>query len=452
MEKILLLSNQVNIEKIDFKEYKKIITFDQKSSEILKKNNIIHMVSDDFLDNYDFDEIQNNAYIFANLIKKINLQYKNVNLTHLLYIEFYMIVLPKLKIIREIQKICDIHKKSIFHSTKNLENYLDLISINHNTINEDIYDEKLYYDDLGIEIGRFSFSLSKKKFLLLKNYLDKIFKIFLIRENKIPVEILFIEFNTVRYEKIFQNLSKITSLGFYGFKRPSIWNYTSLKIIKENNVKILDNKIQNKNELINEYNKIYSKINNFLIFKNLKIDFEFFGLKINLIIFEIIIRLFKNRLMGLLENIETLSLNLEKIKPKLVLLNNESGVSENIFLQLNSKLKIKAVLVQHGLFNDDKKAHDYNLFTGSVMKNSTDFLIWGDAMERYCKKYNFPLQQVHKVGSIIHDNFSEENKKGNYILVIAQGPSVNFNINDLSNSAIEEYEKIIHEICRVSKN
>ena len=122
-------------------------------------------------------------------------------------------------------------------------------------------------------------------------------------------------------------------------------------------------------------------------------------------------------------------------------------------LQLCNQLCINSVLLQHALGHDNPKGHNYNHYSGTVLVNSDHFIIWGDAMHRYAKKYNLPLEKIIKIGSIVHDHTFQIDNDHNpdSILVVAQGP-LNMHIRDYTVKANIEYENIIRTISKIAKN
>jgi len=460
-KQILLLFNEnKNLENIDFKEFQFIVAFDEETSDILTRKNIEHIISERFLTEDDFEFIQMKSYEFAKWfeIDKISdkIKFRNVNLGSLIYIEFYILLIPILKRIREIQKILNQFTQNKIFASDSLKNILQnfernctYLSPTNNTI------ESFFYDNINLEIKGFSVPISYQKYIALKNIWDRFLGFLFIHNKRNQNDILLVEFNTLKYKKLIESLFKKNfTMAYYGIRRPAIWNFTTFQIIKNNHVNFTEKLWKSKNtNLINEINIFDSIIKNLLEDNNFVNYFSFFEINIFKTIKPNIEKLFLNRLHELIYNIDAIEKYLDEIKPKMILLLSESGTTEKIIIQLSKTLGIKTILLQHGLFNDDKKAHNYNIFTGSVLKESDEFLVWGNSMMKYVQKYMIPENKTHIVGSCIHDSYFDiSSKSEKHILLIAQGPSIRLQVKDYTLSASKEYKKIIHEICNISKN
>jgi CDP-glycerol glycerophosphotransferase (TagB/SpsB family) len=99
----------------------------------------------------------------------------------------------------------------------------------------------------------------------------------------------------------------------------------------------------------------------------------------------------------------------------------------------------------------------WNTFTGSVLKKSNKFMVWGESMKLYCKEYGISENQFEVLGNPYYDNLFNENYKTSnheeHVLLITQGPAINFHINDSLVKTNDDYEKKLKLICKtVIKN
>ncbi|RZD44358.1 MAG: hypothetical protein CXT78_06750 [Thaumarchaeota archaeon] len=441
----------------------KIFTFDYVSHKLLSKHKILHEISDNFLSENDLDLIQEQSYVFTEWykIQKIR-DYQNfegVDLGSLFKIEFYIFLLPFLKKIFEIKNIISSNQNLFIYTTNQLYDICMCFEKNVNLINKkQIIQNDFVYDKLKFENNFFHLEISHKTYKILFNILSKFLGLFFKPKKNNP-DVLLVEFNTILYKEFFSSFPKcsLTSV-FYGLRRLPIWNLKSFFIFRNSKCKISSSVIQNSKfkfdiqeksdrinkiflELIQNYDKDFEqffKLNNFSFWNILKPSF---------------VKLFKKHNFESIENIIISKKTLENVQPKHVILLSESGKTEQIMLQLCEQLCINSVLLQHALGHDNLKGHDFNHYSGTVLVNSDHFIIWGDAMHRYAKKYNLPLEKIIKIGSVVHDQTFQIDNDHNpdSILVAAQGP-LNMHIRDYTVKANIEYENIIRTISKVAKN
>tara|TARA_B110001454_G_scaffold186203_1_gene182867 strand:- start:2541 stop:4397 length:1857 start_codon:yes stop_codon:yes gene_type:complete len=441
-----------------------IFTFDYSSHKVLIQHNIAHEISDNYISEDDLNSIQAKSYEFSEWYKIDEIKnfqnFEEIDLGSLFKIEFFVFLLPFLKKIIEINNIINSNQNyniyapnQLYDISKHFEKNLKLINKKQNT------QKDFFYDTLSFEFIFFSFKISQQTYKKLKNILNRFFLLFFKSQKQNP-NVLLVEFNTILYKDIFSSIKKhlLTSV-FYGLRRPPIWNLSSFFIFRNSNCKIsplsfgnkklnssmskkLNSVEENFNTLTQNYDKHFNNffsINNFSFWKILKPYF---------------IKLFQKNNLESIENIEITKKMLENLKPKHVVLLSESGKTEQITLKLAKKFGINSILLQHALFHDGNKGHDYNHFTGSILNDSDNFLIWGNAMYRYAEKYDLSLEKITKIGSTVHDQTFQIKKNKNhdegFILVAAQGP-LNMHVKDYTVEAHKEYEHIIRTICKIAK-
>lgn len=457
---ILLVDSTLDLELIKKQSLaSKIISLDYDTHRTLLHNKIEHDVSDTFLLNTELEEIQDYAYQFSNWSTnpkiKDDLLYSNVNIGRLFYVELYVFLLEFLKKFIEIYRIytqfsdhkfliSDINSKIIQMFTNDVE----IIKTKNNT-------QQFYYDSITFESKYLKIKMSRTNYLKVKNYLDKLSKSFL--NSKVTHNnIMLVEFNTVFYKKLFYKLKD--HILFFGLRRPSIWNMESYSVISKSNSQListydlLDDELKNK--IINETKLMREKINKLLA--NSDFFTSFFtinGVSIWNALKPSLSSLIDRHIEESISYIEIIQKSITKFKPSKLLILSESGPAEQIIISKAKELVIPIVLLQHGNFHDNPNGHKYNQFTGSVLSDSDQFLVWGNSMLKYAREYNLPISRMHALGSCLHDRAFEIAKKQtvnkNFILISAQGP-LNMHVMDHTIKANEEYEKIIEKICKIS--
>lgn len=238
-----------------------IITFDYESHVLLKKNNISHEISDNFLSRDELANIQNNCYGYVNwfendIFKKL-IEYEGINLGLLIQVELNYFLVQFVKKFFEITKVFHQNSSAKFFASPILS---ELIKIHTNSVtklNSGENTQLFYYDKLNIplRIGKhdFTIQLSKNQF----NILTKIFETIvstLLRPQRLDKEkktTLLVEFNPLHYRKLFENLSNIPhNLIIFNRRKPAVWNFESFSIIKRANCgvitqdSILDNTVK----------------------------------------------------------------------------------------------------------------------------------------------------------------------------------------------------------------
>ena len=457
-KKILLLDNTKKIlENIQSEKFDRIIVFDLNTSKTLEKLKIKHILSESFLEENDFNEIQKKSYEFSEwfLIKEIskNIFYENVNLGSLSYIELYVFLIPILKKIREIQKIIKEFPDCLFVSSKSLKIILSNFKIISEEFEDESNDESFFYDKINVENKYFKFLIPRKYYFQIKNLNDKFMSYLITNKIQSDTNVFLIEFDTIRYKSLIENFSKKNILtGYFGIRRPPIWNFRSFSIIKNSNVYIANHFDFNKNVFDETLLKTKKSLEEIFNDDNFSKNFQFFNELVGDIIKPIIQKLFFRRLSEFIKNIDFAKQNLTKYSPKCIMVLSESGATEQIVIQLAKKLNIPVILLQHGLFNDNPDAHVYNQFSGAVLKNCDEFFVWGNALQKYAERYNLEKNRVHVLGSTIHDSFFDLNsKKNEHLLIISQGPAIKLHVKDYTKNANKSYEKIIKGICEIAK-
>ena len=442
------------------------ITFDNESHLMLATHKIEHVKSESFIRKDEFDLIQNKTYDFSNWYKHEDLidtlAYKNVNLGSLFYIEFWMFLIPVLKKFFEIIKISNnINEQKIFSSPIIYE-MAKCLDLHFTKIGNPEKNIGYYYDNFKFENNSLSLKLSSKNFNKLKNMSEKIFSPF-VKENKITKNkrVLFIEFNTKTIPKLLDEFktSNIDTIS-YCRRRPTVWDIESLNIVKKSNCiiptysNLMNNTIEKTISQIlkNTQNSIYDIFENNKIFFNI---FEINHFSLWKFIKSYLYTLFQKRLETLLLEIELANEMLEQTKPNYVLIQSESGNTEQIVLSLCKKLNIPVILLQHGFLKHSYGGFKLNKFTKSIMNDSDQFIVWGNFMYQHAQKFGMDMKKIFPLGSFTHDNLflqntSTKNTK-QHLLLLTEGPIWD-DIREYTVEELEKYRNSLIQIFNTSKN
>lgn len=450
-----------------------VITFDYESHKTLLKKKIVHEISDSYVNENDLMTIQKNSYslvkwykdpLIANLI-----EYHGVNLGRLFYLEFHYILVPFLKKFIEITKIIKKYPTKTFVCSSKLYDIAKTITSSAVRIqNEKITSNKFLYDSIKIhiKIGHrfFSLHIPRSYYLKMKKLSEVVInKLFgpKNRSSKNKKSVLLVEFDTIKFQKIFSMLPKFPlNLILFDRRRPSIWNPKSFSIIKKSNCSIAtyygvyDNNVSNSIEegismLKEKTNSLWSKNDFFQSF------FSVFGLSFWESLKPIFIELYEKRSLDAITEIEITKCVLNKYAPTSIVVWSESGFNEQIVICLAQQLEIPLILIQHyGLVWDTHQAFEYNQLCGIFPLESDKFVAWGEASKKYAIEFGISPKKIEVLGSSIYDKiFEEKNNEeklmNDHILLATQSPNNNM-ITDLTVKTNEKYELAIRKVCQIA--
>jgi len=440
----------------------KIITFDYKSHKILLENKIPHEISDNYIQQDELESIQKNCYHFSKWAQlspfKKSMDYQGFNVGNYFYQEIFVLLLPLLKKLVEVQNICQKYQRQQLWSIGLLKKIEGLFNKLEKIEEEQIQaNVEFLYDHINLQNNRLAIKLSRSNYFKIKNLLEKNIDVF-FGSNKSSNGILFVEFNTNQYGSLFLNLHKNNVKSFYyGRKRPAIWNLKSLSIIKNSKCTVITEHVLWDNKLKKRVKEDSEKflIKTMSILKDSSFFEEFFSF--NNISFWNIIKpsffdLCERRIKESIQEINLAKKVLEKFQPKGIMVLSESGYTEQFMLNQAKKFDIPIFLIQHGVgAYDSPKSDVINEFTGSLPCISNEYLVWGSAAENYAKRFGTPETKIKVLGSPAHDNtFEKSNKKTelkNEFVLLATGFAAYKHVNDYTIKANEEYEKTFKEIC-----
>lgn len=470
---VILYDSSGDIEELNEiikKEKVTVITFDYESHKLLNKYGIDHNISDDYLDKTELPLLQKKT---LNLIRwysqpKINdlLEYKGVNLGQLVEVEFHYFLLPLFKKIIECKQIYGKHHDAKFISTSTMFDVAKLFTKSVEKLKKITQNEKKFaYDIIPLKfnlLGRsFSFSISRKSYIKLRTIMEKFIENFVgmkNEKNNSKKTILFVEFDSIKYQKLFLSMPK-TTMDFilYNRRKPAIWNKISYSIITRSKCKVATyNNIMNKN--------IENSINEGIINISSKIDVlanydEFFSSFFNIheISFWIVIKQSFNELLRkrFNEYVCEIELSLELLRKNnfsAVVVWTEVGITERIIVKLAKKLKIPIILLQHGYFYDTDESYDMNEYQGVFPMHADKYLVWGESTKQHMIKNKISSDKVEIIGNPALDNAinSDFAYSENGVILLATSGPVKEEIQDLLVQTNQYYEEVIKKICQIT--
>ena len=466
------ISDLDDLVEMSSKNISTIISFDYDTHKILKDKKINHEISDNYLTKKDLRIIQKTAYSISEWFNsdKISkyIYYNGINLGSLIQDELINILVNYIKKVFELYKISKQFNDSTFVSSYSCHEIMKNFSKNimkfKNSKMENLEQLPLDSTSVKMKIGTKShsmeFRIPKNVFTRLKNISEKPSKFLLPKNHSFDENsknILVIEFNTIRYQTFFEQISN-SNLNFiiYNRRSPAFWNVQSYNLIKQSgciietqnslydtNLKkiISDGKIQTKSKLL-DFFSTEDFFESFFSFDGISFWSSFKAFFSNYFI---------KRALEFIEEIELLKKLMEKYTFSSILILSEAGSNERIALQLASQKEIPVCLLQHGINYDTREGYDMNIAQGGLPVKSNHYLCWGKINENYCKSLGIKSEKIHSIGSPIFDRlrFDEKNSsKNNCVLLAAAGPTKE-DASDLTIEIIEKYLTAVKKICQL---
>ncbi len=465
---IILFDSSSDLERLKKINYTNavIITFDYESHKLLTQKNIPHEISDKYINNSDLTAIHHAAYKFSKWYDESSitnlLQYENINLGRLFYVEFHYFLVPFLKKFVEFLKINVQYPNAKFIASPSLFKIAKEITA---TVDKIDPDEKLessfLYDTVKFQLtDSITFNISRKSYFKLKKISEKII-FFFLNQKKITKQkksILLIEFDPLRYEKLFKSsINHPINFILYNRRRPAIWNRKSYHIIKNSNCIVATYQgITNKR--INEHiKKTKSSFTNQLhqIWEQEDFFQTFFSID-NISFWNIIKFFFKElcekRILEAIQEIILIQELLQKIKISSILVWSENGFNEQIAIKIAKRSNIKVVLMQHGMYWETDENYEQNKFAGIFPEEADKMIVWGKQTKEYITRCGFH-EKSEELGSSLYENIFDRKKtnlihKTNLILLATSSPKKN-EIFDLTVQTMQNYEDTIKKICQI---
>jgi len=445
----------------------KIISLDYQSHKILMENKIKHEISDNYLKEKESSSIQKKCYMLTQWFSQPDiaklLKYDDINLGELSAMEFNFLLIPFLKKFVEITRIFNIYQSSEFICSPSSYQIVKTMTKSSSRLNNKIINNELQKNiKIHVKVGtRFiTLHLPYSYYIKFKKISEIILSNFFGIKKRVTVNkksVLFAEFDTTWYHKIFEMLPKNPlNLILFHRRRPAIWNFESFSIIKKSNCSIatldeikdtnLEKEIKKGNIQVGrkiklllsneEFFKSFFTIENYSFWDALKIEF---------------IELLKKKCLDTVTEIELAKRLFQKCKFSAIIIGSEVAFNELILLKLAKKFNVTSILLQHGLYYDDfPQSFEYNKFLGVLPIYSDKFIVWGESTKEYAIKCGISPQKIEVLGSPILDDVfdikKEKNNKEEFILLATSSPTDYF-VRDLSIEIWERYESAIKKIC-----
>ena len=471
VSKVLLIGNVSDIDVISDEilqdENTKIFSFDLDVHEKLVSKKIIHNMADNLLDQEQrmniFDKLIEFRSWHSNLpLNKI--EYENVNLLKLFDSnEFLQSISSKIINSIIIHKIIENEKPSKIFTTTFFSSTIKSIQNNKNftiKIFDNPFKEKLMWDIVPIKYNfgklHFNFTISKKKYLKLKNIIEKTLKLFynfnLNSKNK--KNIIFLEFNVQLFSNLFLELKKSDqNVILVNQRRPAIWSKNSFDAVKNSNCKILQLQEiltkEEKVEILKFHHSIIPEINklweNSTFFNNL---FQIDGIIFWDIIKDHLIKSYSQKMYYYIELIASIKKFFDNVDASCIVSLNEIGETEKAFLEFN-KNKIPSILLEHGFLDKNNSVSKVKRY--DIMSNYSTFkdkiAVWSETKKTYLiENYGIDPNRIIVTGSPRHDNYFSSRIKNNNeekILLLAPNP-----INDMDALSTTELKLRFNEFIK----
>jgi len=452
----------------------KIISFDFESHKKLKGLGIKHFFVEEYItekDELNIDkktvELTTGWYLDPNLIEF--LKYNGINIGSLLEIELIWYFFEYLKrmigIIRVIEKE---DPKKIFAVF--LSDCTEIVC-KDKAIKLMKYESKkkigLFFDSIEIPIsihGKIiALKISRKNFLRIKKILAiSINALYRTKPNfhelKTKKTILLSDYNPIPYEKLLQSLSNSKNNVFLlNQRRPAIWNYHSLQIIKNSKCKIIElHDFSNKEIEL----KVQREIDDIKIqLKNLWSNYSIFS-KIFCIedysFWSVIKENFPNLITArFVESVERFILLNELFKNldiSCILEWAHVGLEDKMIVLIANKRKIPNMFLQHGLYIQNIKFDKYIPILPILPSNGSKHAIWGKILQEFILKHGAKQEEIFMIGSPRHDKFfkKKHRENSNVILLAANGLFHN-NCQGTDTRAFIKMENFIRKILETIK-
>ena len=413
-----------------------IFTLDYTSHKKLESLSLSHDLSDDELSDSDKKEIDMIVTNLAsNWYKKFesSLSFHNIILPIMIETEMVLFLSSLYIKIFSIDKILKKFKPNSVLSSSTINDYVKKQCVSSHLPCETVEitkETELLFDKINLKFNIFGFpislNISRKKFLKIKEIFEKILYRILMTDLTSPNKqnsIVLLDFNTVQYEELLYELSKLhKNVILINQRRPAIWNWKSLQIIRNSKLKVFN---------LNKFQTQYQKIINESI-KNFKINFDnIFDnetqleniFSINQISFwSSIQNSFKkicySRFSESISRIILFEKFFTNFKTSVILEWAETGQEEKDCLYVSKNFNIPSIMLQHARMPISSMWKPFGKFLGYFTDPllSTKQAVWGDSTQNYAISCGHKKENVIITGSPRHDKFfnysSKPNKKG----------------------------------------
>ena len=457
-----------NLKKIANKKNITIITFDYKSHTILENQNISHKLSEDYLTDDQYEQIQEYVYKFSYWYtnEKFSnfLEHEQINIGRLYIDEMINFLVRFLKKFREIEVIFKSNSNKKFFADNEL---FDITKFFTNSVKNEFPSKSNPYSfthdeiRLDLKINKFqkSFFINKTLYLKIKRLIDNITTSIVKpkRYSDSNIGILFAEFNTERFKDLFLESTKFNAqIFFYGRRRPAFWNMSTFKTMIDSKCKIITDKNhedqkfeKNKSTSIkiayDKLSKLWDKT------QDLEEFFTFNSHPIFKLIKPTLIHLIEKNIPYIFHEIELVKTMFHSYKFNYSVIINESGFSEQIIAALSKNFGIKCIHLQEG-FHPDSKGVIQNLTSQGVFLHDAEILnVWGEIDKELAIKFgNISTEKINIIGAPRYDDlFNSKKSLEKYVLLASSADPQPEEVEGLRIKKINKYLQNILETSKI---
>ena len=441
----------------------------------LKKYNISHKIGESYLSDEDYkniDELIINTTLnwYKNDLLEKAVIFDKINLAVSLEMEFiqyfskiYLTILTMTRII-ETEKPNQVF--CITHLNDFVKRYCETKKIQVIEIEKET-DQSLILDKMNIKLDilsiPLSFHVSRKTFLKIKKIVETFINhIFDFQPNlhSKKESILLLDFNPTQYGSLMREFSSSNKdIILLNQRRPAVWNWASLQIIRNSKCKIIHlhdfaktvqkNLIQELNSFEKNLDKIWSSDKTFE--EIFSIDGISFWHAIKNSFIEICTSRFKESVRRIILSHELF----KKLNISVILEWAETAQEEKEILQVAKKYGVKSVLLQHAMYPTTKILEPFGRFLSyfSYPSISDKQAIWGDLMKHYASAHGYKEENLLITGSPRHDPFFnlKINTKDDGVILIATSGATGITAKYSTTIARLNYDKFTRATIQTLK-
>ncbi len=479
---IFLLEGNIDILKIknDMTTYDtcKLFALNYESHKILVENDLKHEIAENFLSNEDRKKIDDDSIRITStwyndqVIKEI-LTFEEINLGSLIEMELLQYFVKIYGNIITIDKIIEKEFSTHIISYTSVNDYVERICKGKNihVISHTLQRlQSLQFDKINIkyDLGSYpvSINISRKTFIKIRKIVDKITNLFFKLKPNLKLignrkSILLLDFNPVQYDILINELSSLNkNIILLNQRRPAIWNFQSLNIIKNSNCKIIH--LNDFEEKIAKEINLKIKILEFNLEKMWNLDSTFekiFSNNFNTFwyaIKESFTKICISRFCESVRRILLVNKLFDTLDISVILEWAETGQEEKEIIFLSKKRGIKSILLQHAM---DPTSHVWDKYHKFALGGYSYFIsdkqaLWGSQVKNRALSYGHKEENLIVTGSPRHDSFFKsinKSKKNGIILFATTSVTGRMSFEQTPLEAYTKFDNFVREVCRIAK-
>jgi glycosyltransferase involved in cell wall biosynthesis len=452
------------------KDKPKVISLDIFSHDELLKQGINHEKLENYLDKNDEELIDKLMLLKSHewyTQKEISnlLQFENMNLGWLLELEitpyFLRILKNFLGIIRIIDKenpLTIISSDFLISMARSIIKDKKIKLESHSSLKSD----GLSFDrvEIPIRLGKktFSFWVSRNHALKIKSFIEYVTN-FILNFNHNPKKesIVLLDFNPMLYNKFIQELSGINKeIILLNERRPAIWNYQSLKIVKNSNVKILQlkNFLNKKIKLtiLKRQNELDINLQKFFESSIHEDFFSVEGYSFWPSIKEHFISICSERFNEAIERFELSKELFSKLNISSLLTLFPSAPEEKMIIHSAQKFEISGIVLQHGLNPQSSHMDRFLTLFPYVPPTGMKYAAWGTEFKNYLCKTGVNDEDIILSGNPKYDEFFQIKNicKNNGTILLALSILTALEYSGINTKVFEQFKKILEDVCTIT--